>query len=146
MDTEITNLTKEKINKKILMDVVNETSKVLSVKNASLSIVLVDNKKIHEINKEYRNVDRETDVISFAFMDNEINPNSDNINLGEIYISLDKAHEQAEAYGHSFKRELSFLTCHGLLHLLGYDHMNKEEETEMFSLQEKILSNLNITR
>ena len=109
-------------------------------------VTIVDNETIHKINREYRNVDRPTDVISFAFMDEEINPDSDFINLGEIYISLDKAHEQAEEYGHSFLRELSFLTCHGLLHLLGYDHMEKEDEKEMFSLQDKILDSLNIKR
>ena len=146
MEIEISNLTDEKIDENILTNVVNATSKKLGVKNALVSITLIDNKRIHEINKEYRGVDRETDVISFAFMEDETDPIMDLENLGEIYISLERAHEQAKEYGHSFLRELSFLTCHGLLHLLGYDHMTKEEEKEMFSLQEEILSSINVNR
>ena len=96
------------------------------------------------MNREYRNVDRPTDVISFAFLDNEENKDemlkhSGPVCLGDIYISVDKAKEQAEEYGHPLKRELSFLFVHGLLHLLGYDHMNKEDEEVMFKLQDEIL-------
>ena len=109
-------------------------------------LVLTDNKNIHEINKTYRGIDRETDVISFAFMDEGTNPDNGITDLGEIYISLEKAHSQAVEYNHSFKRELCFLLTHGLLHLLGYDHMNKDDEKEMFSLQEEVLSSLGIER
>ena len=110
-----------------------------------VSVSFVDNRYIHKINKKYRGIDRPTDVISFAFLDSENNYDKilfspGPVVLGDIYISLDKAKEQAEEYGHSLHRELSFLFVHGLLHLLGYDHMNKEDEEKMFKLQEDILS------
>ena len=106
-----------------------------------IDVSIVDNKTIHKINKEYRNVDRPTDVISFAFFDdvNEKSLPGVPSSLGEIIISFEKAEEQAVQYDHSAKREFSFLFVHGMLHLLGYDHMNEEDEKEMFSLQEKIL-------
>ena len=98
------------------------------------------------MNKEYRGVDRPTDVISFALEDDDTFISTDVRVLGDIYISIDKAKEQAESYGHSLKRELSFLTIHGILHLLGYDHMTNEEEKEMFNLQEMILNEYGIKR
>ena len=108
-----------------------------------ISVSLVDNAFIHEMNRDYRGIDRPTDVISFAFLDNEdketIFKNKEPVCLGDIYISVDKAKEQAEEYGHSLERELSFLFVHGLLHLLGYDHMNEEDEKIMFKLQDEIL-------
>lgn len=110
------------------------------VKNATFNVILTDNKTIHEINKKYRNIDRETDVISFALEDEK--QEHFNINkrvLGDIYISVDKAKSQAKEYNHSLKREVSFLAVHGLLHLLGYDHMNKKDEKIMFEKQELIL-------
>lgn len=146
MNYEITNLTEEKIDTKIIENVVEETSNYFNIDSSLVSIVLVDNKRIHEINKTYRNIDAPTDVISFAFQDESTNPNIGLTNLGEIYISLEKTHSQALEYNHSFERELSFLTVHGLLHLLGYDHMNKDDEKEMFDLQDKILNNLGIER
>ena len=110
-----------------------------------ISVTIVDNAYIHEINKTYRHIDRPTDVISFAFLDD--NPKRDElfhsgqmVVLGEIYISYDKAQEQALSYGHSLERELKFLFVHGLLHLLGYDHMKKEDEEIMFRLQDEILA------
>ena len=110
-----------------------------------ISVTIVDNDYIHEINRTYRHIDRPTDVISFAFLDD--NPNRDQVFqsnqmvvLGEIYISYQKAEEQASAYGHSLDRELRFLFVHGLLHLLGYDHMNEEDEKVMFRLQDEILA------
>lgn len=119
----------------------------LQVKNAILSIIFVDEKTIREINRDYRQQDRVTDVISFAFEDNEnIVYNYMCRPLGEIYICIPRMIEQAKEYGHSEKRELSFLTIHGLLHLLGYDHMNAKEEKEMFELQELILDDKDITR
>lgn len=146
MHYEISNLTNEEVNISDLEIIINKVSDMFELENNIVSIVLVDNNEIHRINKEYRNIDSETDVISFAFMDELINPDSDLVNLGEIYICLDKAHSQAEEYGHSYKRELSFLLTHGLLHLLGYDHMNEEDEKEMFSLQDEILNSLEIWR
>ena len=110
-----------------------------------ISVTIVDNAYIHEINKTYRHIDRPTDVISFAFLDD--NPKRDElfhsgqmVVLGEIYISFEKAQEQAISYGHSLDRELKFLFVHGLLHLLGYDHMKKEDEEIMFRLQDEILA------
>ena len=144
MNYLITNLTNEKIEKKIIEDVIKGTAKYLNIKNKLVEIILVDNKKIHEINKTYRHIDKETDVISFAFYDDTVSNFEEN--LGEIYISVEKAHEQSEEYNHSFKRELSFLTVHGLLHLLGYDHMKKEDEEIMFNLQNEILKSIGVER
>ena len=108
-----------------------------------ISVSFIDNEEIHRINRDYRKIDRPTDVISFAFLDNEDRTkeyaSGMPVILGDIYISLDKASEQAKEYGHSMKRELCFLFVHGLLHLLGYDHMTKEDEEIMFPLQDKIL-------
>lgn len=146
MEYELTNLTNEKVDLQLLDKVVCKVSELLNINNSFVSIVLTDNKHIHEINKTYRNIDRETDVISFAFMDNDENIKSDITDLGEIYISLEKAHSQAEDYNHSFEREICFLLVHGLLHLLGYDHMNEKDEKEMFGLQDEILSSLGVER
>ena len=113
--------------------------------NYEVDVSLVDDETIHQVNREYRNVDRVTDVISFAFNDDK-DP-KDQINsldvqkmLGEILICLPQAKRQAAEIGNSIERELSFLFTHGLLHLLGYDHMTPEDEAIMFPLQEKILS------
>jgi len=123
-----------------LNDVINRCLEHEKVENANFSIVFVGNEKIQYLNKTYRNIDRITDVISFAFEDNErIVYNSVRF-LGEIYICIPRMIEQSVTYGHSEVRELAFLTVHGLLHLLGYDHMSKEDEKEMFELQEVILS------
>ncbi len=110
-----------------------------------ISVTIVDNAYIHEINKTYRHIDRPTDVISFAFLDDnpkreELFHSGQMVVLGEIYISFEKAQEQAISYGHSLERELKFLFVHGLLHLLGYDHMVKEDEEIMFRLQDEILA------
>ena len=116
------------------------------VKEDDITRIIVDNEKIRKINKEYRNIDKETDVISFALEDDETFINIPVRILGDIYISIDKAKLQAEEYGHSLKRELAFLTVHGMLHLLGYDHMIKEDEVVMFKKQDEILNELEITR
>lgn len=110
------------------------------ISNSVFSVIITDNKTIKELNRDYRGMDKETDVISFALED-EKNENVflENRMLGDIYISIDKAKEQSKEYGHSLTRELSFLAVHGLLHLLGYDHMNKEDEKVMFEKQELIL-------
>lgn len=146
-EVEVFNETKEKLEE------IDELSKLFpflldyfNLDNVVCSVIIVDNKKIHEINKEYRNIDRETDVISFALEDDETMPEDDIRVLGDIYISIDKAKSQAEEYGHSLKRELCFLMTHGFLHLLGYDHMKKEDEEIMFPLQEKILEEYGVRR
>lgn len=146
---EIFNETKENIEElEGLKDLLNYASKYLNLDNLEFNIIIVDNEKIHEINKEYRNIDRPTDVITFALEDdNTFNLDYESRILGDIYISIDRARSQASEYGHSFKRELSFLTVHGFLHLLGYDHtLGKKEEEEMFGLQELILNGFGITR
>ena len=114
--------------------------------NVMFNVIIVDNDTIHKINKEYRNIDRETDVISFALEDDKSFNTTDIRMLGDIYISIDKVRSQALEYGHSFKRELYFLSVHGLLHLLGYDHMKKEDEEVMFGKQEEILDRYGIKR
>ena len=109
-------------------------------KNVYFSVIFINDEEIHKINKEYRGIDRPTDVISFAFNDNGSLDGPINM-LGEIYVSIDRMKEQAVEYGHSEKRELSFLCIHGLLHLLGYDHtLGEKEEKEMFDLQREILN------
>lgn len=115
--------------------------------NVVFNLIIVDNKYIHELNKMYRNIDRETDVITFALEDEDtlIIPDNERI-LGDIYISIDKAKSQAEEYGHSLLRELSFLAVHGFYHLLGYDHQTEEEEKIMFGKQEEVLDSYGITR
>ncbi len=115
--------------------------------NVVFNVIIVDNNYIHELNKEYRHIDRETDVITFALEDNQGVVLPDRIRvLGDIYISIDKAKSQAEEYGHTLTRELSFLAVHGFYHLLGYDHQNKEEEKIMFMKQEEVLEEYGIKR
>lgn len=115
--------------------------------DVEISAILVDDEKIHEINRNYRHIDRSTDVISFALEDSEqFYVEGQPRELGDIFISVDHAQAQAKEYGHSLRREMCFLFCHGVLHLLGYDHMTKEEEEEMFGLQKVILNKLHITR
>ena len=126
--------------------VIDIAIKHLKLDNLEFNIIIVDNEYIHTLNREYRGIDRPTDVISFALEDNKDFVEVDHRVLGDIYISLDKAKSQAEEYGHSFKREICFLACHGLLHLLGYDHMKPEDEKVMFGLQEEILNEANITK
>ncbi len=120
----------------------------MKLDNVSFNIIIVDNNRIHEINKEYRGIDRPTDVISFALEDEKdmlLDSEAGRI-LGDIYISLDKCREQAKEYGHSFLRELAFLSVHGFLHLQGYDHMEKKDEEVMFGLQDEILDSYGIRR
>ena len=131
----------------IIEKVVNKAFEVEGVKKASCSIIIVDNTFIHKLNKEYRGIDRVTDVISFALEDDKSMIIPDDIRLlGDIYICLDKAREQAKEYGHSLERELCFLAVHGVYHLLGYDHENEEEAKIMFKKQEEVLMEYGITR
>lgn len=133
----------------LFLSLMEKTFNHLSIKvNYEVDVSIVDNASIHVINRDYRHVDRPTDVISFAFFDDEeevINEDAPN-SLGQIIISYEKAEEQARLYGHSLKREMSFLFVHGLLHLLGYDHMEKADEIEMFRLQDEILGDHKMER
>ena len=144
---EIFNETDKNLAKEMdkLYKLLDFTLKREKLENVEFNIIFVDSKTIHEMNRTYRNVDRVTDVISFALEDNKT-IELDHRLLGDIYICIEKAEEQAKEYGHSFLRELSFLTIHGLLHLLGYDHMEKEEEEIMFKKQEDILNEFGIKR
>ncbi|AWQ14044.1 MULTISPECIES: rRNA maturation RNase YbeY [Bacillus] len=118
---------------------------------AEVSVTIVTNEEIREINRDYRGKDTPTDVISFA-LEEEGEDEVEIVGadmppvLGDIIISADRTEEQAEEYGHSFMRELGFLAVHGFLHLLGYDHMTKEEEEEMFSKQKDLLDEYGLTR
>ena len=128
-----------------IKNVIKLALKKEKVKNASCNVIFVGSEKIHELNKTYRNVDRATDVISFALEDGMPMPTKERV-LGDIYICIPRAHEQAEEYGHSFKREICFLAVHGIFHLLGYDHMNPHDEKIMFAKQEEVLSEYGIVR
>jgi probable rRNA maturation factor len=144
---EIFNETDRKIEElKVLNDYVKYVVKKLELEKCEFNIIIVDNEKIHEINKEYRNIDRETDVISFALEDEMDVEYVDFRLLGDIYISHDRVISQAKEYGHSELREICFLATHGILHLLGYDHMEPEDEKEMFKLQNELLDGYNIKR
>ena len=118
----------------------------LEIPTAIFNIIFVDNERIHEINKEYRKVDRVTDVISFALEDNQDIVYEDFRLLGDIYIAIDVAYDQAIEHNHSREREVCFLATHGVLHLLGYDHMTEDEEKEMFGIQEELLKEYGINR
>ena len=143
---EIFNNTNNDINTSELEDYIKYVVKKLDIENAIFNIIFIDNKEIRDINREYRNVDRETDVISFALEDNMDVVYDDFRLLGDIYISYEKAIEQAETYNHSVKREVFFLATHGILHLLGYDHMEEEDEKVMFGKQNELLDGYGITR
>ena len=126
-----------------------------------LNVLLTDNDGIHTYNREYRNIDRETDVLSFPNLDFDtpgnfdipeereadyFDPDTGELILGDIIISVDRVKEQAESYGHSQKREFAFLVAHSMLHLCGYDHMEEEEAKVMEAKQEQVLTSLGITR
>ena len=147
-ELEIFNQTDEEISElETVKDVLNYAIKKEKLENVIFNVIIVDNNYIHELNKNYRHIDRETDVITFALEDEKdmVIPDDERV-LGDIYISIDKARSQAEEYGHSLLRELSFLAVHGFYHLLGYDHMTAEEEKVMFSKQEEVLHECNIER
>ena len=122
-----------------------------------MSLSIVSPEQIQELNKSFREVDKVTDVLSFPTCDNptrgaitvvceDVNPETDLVNIGDIVICLERAKEQAKEYGHSLKRELAFLSLHGLLHLLGYDHVEEDDEKQMIELQKEILDQAGITR
>lgn len=122
--------------------------------NCAMSVIIVDNEEIQNINREYRQKDAVTDVISFALEESVVEDDfpaiqevmDESRELGDIFVSFQRAQEQAVEYGHSFKRELGFLVVHGFLHLNGYDHMTDEEEVEMFDLQRDILDGFGLVR
>lgn len=143
---EIINETNEEIKE---LDEINKlieyALKHENLENVFFNIIIIDNEKIREINRDYRNKDAYTDVISFALEDFE-DIKTEYRMLGDIYISIDKARGQALDYNHSLLRELGFLSIHGLLHLLGYDHIEEDEEKIMFSKQKEILDSYGISR
>lgn len=114
--------------------------------NCIFNIIFVSNDEIHKLNLDYRGVDKVTDVISFALEDESDLEIPEIRVLGDIYIAIDIAYEQAKLYEHSKKREVCFLATHGILHLLGYDHIDEEEEKIMFDKQKELLENYEITR
>ena len=150
MDNEIMifNQTSEDIPElDLVKNVLEFGMKKEKLNNTSFNVIIVDNNYIHELNKNYRDIDRETDVITFALEDEDsVKLPGDMRILGDIYISIDKARSQAIEYGHSFEREICFLAVHGFYHLLGYDHMNEEEEKVMFGKQEEVLREYGVTR
>ena len=121
-----------------------------------ISVMFVDDEKIRELNRMHRDIDRSTDVLSFPMFEYDENGEiieefadfnkKGELLLGDIVISLEHAEKQAEEYGHSYMREVGFLTVHSMLHLFGYDHMNEEDEKEMFSCQEEILNEMGLKR
>ncbi len=130
----------------ILKEYLDFVVKKLNIEKALFNIIFVDTKEIHKLNKEYRGVDRETDVISFALEDGNTYNNPYIRMLGDIYICVPVAYEQANIYGHSRTREICFLATHGILHLLGYDHMTESDEKIMFQKQEELLNLYEINR
>lgn len=145
MEINIINQTAEKRwnrYKKDFLTIAHKSEELLRLKQEyCASVIFVTPQKIHEINREYRQIDRPTDVISFALLDeaDEYEIMEDSIELGDIFINIEAIVKQASEYGHSMRREVCFLFTHGLLHLLGYDHMEQEEERVMFALQDDIL-------
>ena len=144
---EIINETEEEIKElEEINKLLDFALKYQDINNAIFNIIIVDEETIKEINRTYRNKDSVTDVISFALEDDKTFIKTEFRILGDIYICLNKAKSQAIEYNHSFLREIAFLTIHGLLHLLGYDHMEKNDEEVMFKLQEMILSEYGIKK
>ncbi|MEX5284318.1 rRNA maturation RNase YbeY [Selenomonas sputigena] len=146
---DIENLSLDKCLEKDIRHALEKIGEMYALKNAEVSITLTNDAQIHEINKNYRHVDKPTDVISFALQES-VEPlitDGPAINmLGDIIISVERARIQASDYGHSLRRELVFLTVHGMLHLLGYDHQEKNERHEMEEEQRRIMKILGISR
>ncbi|WP_312249125.1 rRNA maturation RNase YbeY [Streptococcus parasuis] len=145
-----------------IIELLQFAAKKIGKQNKEMAVTFVDNARVHEVNLEYRGIDRPTDVVSLeykpeleiVFDEEDLVDNPElaemmedfDAYIGELYISIDKAREQAEDYGHSFEREMGFLAVHGFLHINGYDHYTPEEEAEMFGLQEEILIAYGLTR
>ncbi|MFS1663171.1 rRNA maturation RNase YbeY [Streptococcus sp. zg-JUN1979] len=148
--------------KKQTLDLLAFAAQKTGKEDKEMAVTFVDNKRSHELNLAYRDTDRPTDVISLEYKPEasivvakeDLEADEDlkemlaefDTYIGELFISVDKAHEQAKEYGHSFEREMGFLAVHGFLHINGYDHYTPEEEKEMFTLQEEILSAYGLTR
>ena len=144
------------------LDLLQFAAEKTGKENKEMAVTFVTNERSHELNLEYRDTDRPTDVISLeykpesdlTFSEEDLAENSElaemldefDAYIGELFISVDKAGEQAEKYGHSFEREMGFLAVHGFLHINGYDHYTPEEEKEMFTLQEEILTAYGLKR
>lgn len=160
MNLEIFDKTKQKMDEqdlKLVKDLLDFASQKLGLANdTEMSVTFMNNDEIQQINRQYRGLNKPTDVISFAI---EEDPDEEDVinfddelmkeiprNLGDIFVSIDKVHEQALDLGHSDQRELGFLVVHGFLHLNGYDHMRPADEDEMFSLQRDILDNYGLIR
>ncbi len=136
---------KQRKTKKLFSKIFTTTNNMLKLDNERMvDVTIVSEEEIKRINKDYRQKDAITDVISFAF--DEAQEQTVSPMIGEIYICYNRAIQQAQEYGHSLKRELCFLFCHGLLHLYGYDHMQEDEAQEMFKLQDIILDKCKIYR
>lgn len=145
-----------------ITDLLQFAAEKIGKQNKEMAVTFVDNARVHEVNLEYRGIDRPTDVVSLEYkpeqeivfdeedlLDNpELAEMMEDFDayIGELFISIDKAREQSEDYGHSFDREMGFLAVHGFLHINGYDHYTPEEEAEMFGLQEEILTAYGLTR
>lgn len=148
MEVIITNQTNELNWEKYTDDFIKIFEKTINMlnknKNSNISVIFCDSLQIKVINRDYRKIDKETDVISFAAIDgdNDFEFLADEIELGDIFINIERVYSQAEAYKHSIRREVCFLFTHGLLHCLGYDHMNEKDEKIMFDLQNKILEGI----
>ena len=126
-----------------------KAAELYGVPTAEVSITLTDNAYIHELNRQYRKIDRPTDVLSFALnegVEPEVKDGPEINVLGDIIISVERAQEQAADYGHSLRREMAFLTVHGMLHLLGYDHMEEAERAEMQREEKYVMEQLGIPR
>lgn len=114
--------------------------------DAEISVLLCDDEYIHYLNREYRGVDRATDVLSFALNEGDNEVPEEILLLGDVVISVNKVEEQANEYGHSWDRELAYLTVHGFLHILGYDHMVEEDKIRMREEEERVLEELGLLR
>ena len=131
----------------LIRKAVETTLALFDVKDPKVTIAIIDDDQIHELNLRYRGIDRPTDVLSFAAREGmPLAQPGKREYLGDIAISLPTAMRQGEEYGHGIRRELAFLTAHGMLHLLGYDHMTPEEEKEMFALQEEVMEKMGLSR
>ena len=134
---------------KILTKVLDKCFEVENLKDKKIyvNVVLTNPENIRKINKEHRNIDKETDVLSFPMFEKEELEQRKDLNqdvLGDIVISIEKVKEQAGEYGHSFERELAYMAVHGFYHLMGYDHMNENDKSKMREKEENVLNKLNI--
>lgn len=149
---EVQEKLKEDIEKAVLLSLESENIKL----DSQVSIYFVDNERIQKINKETRDIDKATDVLTFPIAEfkkgklgrvlGDVDIDSGDLVLGDIVVSLERALLQSEEYGHSFKREVLFLITHGMYHILGYDHMTDDDEREMIGKQELVLAKLDIQR